>query len=304
MIPQLNLTPDPSDTVAVEISETIHKLSTMSGQEIWMSVAGTVIKWGLKVLAALLLYILGAWLIRRVQKILKRIFAKRKVEQSLASFTTSFVNISLTVLLFVIVVTILGVPSSTFAALLAAGGLAVGMALSGTLQNFAGGVMILLFKPFKVGDYIEAGGYSGTVDAINITSTQIHTPDNKVVFLPNGNLANNSIQNNTASDIRRVEWNVSISYGDDAGKGIGLLQKYLSEDKRVLTGPEAPDAPFAALSQLGDSAIILTARAWTHGGDYWGLFFDINRKIYEDFPKQGMSFPYPQLDVHVRNVQD
>ncbi len=304
MLPDIDLKPDPSDTLAVEISESIHKLSSMSGHEIWTSVADTVIKWGLKVLAALLIYLAGAWLIRRIKKILRTIFTRRKIDPSLSSFTISFVNISLTVLLFVIVVTILGVPASTFAALLAAGGLAVGMALSGTLQNFAGGVMLLLFKPFKVGDYIEAGGYSGTVDAINITSTQIHTPDNKIVFLPNGNLANNSIQNNTASDIRRVEWNVSISYGDDAGKGIELLQKYLSSDSRVITGPEAPDAPFAALSQLGDSAIVLTARAWTHGADYWSLFFDINRKIYEEFPKQGLSFPYPQLDVHVKNGQD
>ena len=233
MLPQLDLKPDPSDTLAMEISEVIQKVSTMSGHEIWTSVADTVIKWGLKVLAALLIYLAGAWLIRRIRKMLRAVFTRRKVEPSLSSFTVSFVNISLTVLLFVVVVTILGVPASTFAALLAAGGLAVGMALSGTLQNFAGGVMILLFKPFKVGDYIEAGGYSGTVDAINITSTQIHTPDNKVVYLPNGNLANNSIQNNTASDIRRVEWNVSISYGDDAGKGIELLQRYLSE-RRLL----------------------------------------------------------------------
>lgn len=304
MLPQLDLKPDPSDTLAMEISEVIQKVSTMSSQEIWSSIASTIIKWGFKVLAALLVYLAGAWLIRRLKKMLRNVFTRKKVEPSLSSFTISFVNISMTVLLFVIVVTILGVPASTFAALLAAGGLAVGMALSGTLQNFAGGVMILLFKPFKVGDYIEAGGFGGTVDAINITSTQIHTPDNKIIFLPNGSLSNNSIQNNTASNIRRVEWNVSISYGDDAGKGIELLQQYLHDDPRVMSGQDAPDAPFAALSQLGDSAIILTARAWTHGTDYWSLFFDINRKIYEDFPKQGMSFPYPQLDVHVRNVQD
>lgn len=304
MSSQLDIKPDPSDTLAMEISEVIQKVSTMSGKEIWDSIADTVIRWGLKVIAALLIYLAGAWLIRRLKKILRNVFTRRKVEPSLSSFTISFVNISLTVLLFVVVVTILGVPASTFAALLAAGGLAVGMALSGTLQNFAGGVMILLFKPFKVGDYIEAGGFGGTVDAINITSTQIHTPDNKTIFLPNGSLSNNSIQNNTASKIRRVEWNISISYGDDAGKGIELLQKYLLEDPRVISGQDAPDRPFAALSQLGDSAIILTARAWTHVPDYWNLYFDINRKIYEDFPRQGMSFPYPQLDVHVRNVQD
>ena len=154
------------------------------------------------------------------------------------------------------------------------------------------------------GSYIETGGFSGTVDAINITSTQIHTPDNKIVYLPNGAVSNSNIQNYTASDLRRVDWSVSVSYGDNAETGISLLRKYLSEDPRVLTGPEAPDAPFAALSELGDSAIILIARAWTKGSDYWGLFYDINKKIYEDFPKQGMTFPYPQLDVHVRNVQD
>ena len=301
MIPQIDLTLDPSDTLAVEISETIHKLSSMSGQEILSSVTESIIKWGLKVLAAILLYLLGAWIIRRVKKLLRKVFTKRKVDPSLATFTVSFVNISLTVILFIVVVSILGVPTSTFAALLAAGGLAVGMALSGTLQNFAVGVMRLLFKPLKVGDYIDANGFSGTVDAINITSTQIHTVDNKIVHLPNGSVANSNIQNYSTSELRRVDWNISVSYGDDAEKGIALLKDYLSKDPRVL---DTPEPPFAALSQLGDSAIILTARAWTKNSDYWGLYFDINKLIYEDFPKHGMTFPYPQLDVHVRNVQD
>lgn len=301
MIPQIDLTPDPSDTLAMEISETIHKLSSMSGQEILSSVTESIIKWGLKVLAAILLYLLGAWIIRRVKKLLRKVFTKRKVDPSLATFTVSFVNISLTVILFIVVVSILGVPTSTFAALLAAGGLAVGMALSGTLQNFAGGVMLLLFKPFKVGDYIDANGFSGTVDAINITSTQIHTVDNKIVHLPNGSVANSNIQNYSTSELRRVDWNISVSYGDDAEKGIALLKDYLKKDPRVL---DTPEPPFAALSQLGDSAIILTARAWTKNSDYWDLYFDINKLIYEDFPKHGMTFPYPQLDVHVRNVQD
>ena len=281
MIPQIDLTPDPSDTLAVEISETIHKLSTMSGHDIFASVTESVIKWGLKVLAAILLYLLGAWIIRRVKKLLRKVFTKRKVDPSLATFTVSFVNISLTVILFIVVVSILGVPTSTFAALLA--------------------VMLLLFKPFKVGDYIDANGFSGTVDAINITSTQIHTVDNKIVHLPNGSVANSNIQNYSTSELRRVDWNISVSYGDDAEKGIALLKDYLSKDPRVL---DTPEPPFAALSQLGDSAIILTARAWTKNSDYWGLYFDINKLIYEDFPKQGMTFPYPQLDVHVRNVQD
>ena len=268
MIPQIDLTPDPSDTLAVEISETIHKLSTMSGHDIFASVTESVIKWGLKVLAAILLYLLGAWIIRRVKKLLRKVFTKRKVDPSLATFTVSFVNISLTVILFIVVVSILGVPTSTFAALLA---------------------------------YIDANGFSGTVDAINITSTQIHTVDNKIVHLPNGSVANSNIQNYSTSELRRVDWNISVSYGDDVEKGIALLKDYLSKDPRVL---DTPEPPFAALSQLGDSAIILTARAWTKNSDYWGLYFDINKLIYEDFPKQGMTFPYPQLDVHVRNVQD
>lgn len=301
MIPEIDLKPDPSDTLAMKVTETIDKISHMSGQEIFSSVSETIIKWGLKVLAAVLIYLIGAWVIRRVKKMLRRIFEKRKIEPSLATFTISFVNISLTVLLFVIVVSIMGVPTSTFAALLAAGGLAVGMALSGTLQNFAGGVMLLLFKPFKVGDYIQANGFEGTVDAIRITSTQIHTVDNKIVHLPNGSVASSNIQNYSTAEVRRVDWSISISYGDDVEKAISLLLEYLNKDPRVLT---EPDAPFAALSQLGDSAIVLTARAWTKNSDYWGLFFDINKLIYNEFPKQGLNFPYPQLDVHVRNVQD
>ena len=301
MIPEIDLKPDPSDTLAMKVTETIDKISHMSGQEIFSSVSETIIKWGLKVLAAVLIYLIGAWVIRRVKKMLRRIFEKRKIEPSLATFTISFVNISLTVLLFVIVVSIMGVPTSTFAALLAAGGLAVGMALSGTLQNFAGGVMLLLFKPFKVGDYIQANGFEGTVDAIRITSTQIHTADNKIVHLPNGSVANSNIQNYSTAEVRRVDWSISISYGDDVEKAISLLLEYLNKDPRVLT---EPDAPFAALSQLGDSAIVLTARAWTKSSNYWGLFFDINKLIYNEFPKQGLNFPYPQLDVHVRNVQD
>lgn len=294
----LSLQPVPQDSVGVAIAETLEKVSHMSGKEILSTVTGTAVQWGLKVLAALLLYAIGAWLIKKVKKVLKALFIKRKIEPSLATFTISFVNISLTVLLFVLVVSILGVPTSTFAALLAAGGLAVGMALSGTLQNFAGGVMLLLFKPFKVGDYIEASGLGGTVDAINITTTQIHTPDNKIIFLPNGSISNNNIQNYSMAEFRRVEWTITISYGDDVQEGIDLLLKYMREDKRVLN---VPDEPFAAVSQLGDSAVLLIARAWTKGSDYWSLFFDMNKLIYEDFPKHGMNFPFPQLDVTIKN---
>lgn len=284
------------DSVAVAIEEAITKVSQMSGQQILDVLWDTLSRWGLKVIAALVIYLLGAWLIRKIKKGLRKVFVRRKIEPSLATFTISFVNISLTVVLFVVVVSILGVPTSTFAALLAAGGLAVGMALSGTLQNFAGGVMILLFKPFKVGDFIQAGGYSGTVDAINITTTQIHTSDNKIIFLPNGNLSNNNIENFSASELRRVSWTITISYGDDVEKGIELLKAILNEDPRVV---QTPEPPFAAVSELGDSAVVLIARAWTKNSDYWSLFFDINKTIYLKFPEAGMNFPFPQMDVHI-----
>lgn len=300
MIPELIPAPKPEtkDTIAITLEEVIDKVSHMSGQEIVDVIWQTMLKWGLKVLAAILVYLAGRWVIRRIKKALRGICTKRKIEASLATFTLSFVNLFLTVILFVVIVSILGVPTSTFAALLAAGGLAVGMALSGTLQNFAGGVMILLFKPFKVGDYIDASGYSGTVDAINITTTQIHTPDNKIIYLPNGTVAGSNILNFTASEVRRVEWKVTISYGDDAEKGMDALLDIMKADPRVVN---EPDAPFAAVAELGESAVVLIARAWTKNDDYWSLFYDINKVIYQKLPEAGMHFPFPQIDVHLKN---
>lgn len=299
MIPELIPAAKPitKDTLATTLEEVIDKVTHMSGQEIVDIIWQTMLKWGLKVLAAIVVYLAGRWVIRRIKKTLRGICTKRKIEPSLATFTLSFVNLFLTVILFVVIVSILGVPTSTFAALLAAGGLAVGMALSGTLQNFAGGVMILLFKPFKVGDYIDASGYSGTVDAINITTTQIHTPDNKIIYLPNGTVAGSNILNYTSSEIRRVDWTVTISYGDDVEKGIELLISILKNDPRVL---DTPDGPFAAVSELSDSSVVLIARAWTNTPNYWPLFFDTNKAIYQKFPEAGMHFPFPQMDVHLR----
>lgn len=298
MIPMFIIEPDPKDSVAIAITEKVETLQNMSGREIFDSLIQGVSQWGLKLLAAIVIYLVGAWLIKKVCKLLRTIFEKRNLDPSLRGFIISFVNVALIVLLFVIVVGILGVPTSTFAALLAAGGLAVGMALSGTLQNFAGGVMILLFRPFKVGDYIEANGFGGTVNSIKITSTVIHTVDNKVIVLPNGTLANGNIQNYSVNPVRRVDWSITISYGDDAQKAIDLLLSYMNEDPRVINEPAAP---FAALSSLGDSAVVLVARAWCKSEDYWSLYFDMNKKIYTELPKGGMNFPYPQMDVFIKN---
>lgn len=291
---------NPDDSVNVAIAENINKISSMSWPEIWENVSSALLKYGLRILGAILLYFVGKWLIKLLRNFLIKLFSKRKTDKSLSGFLTSVVSVTLTIILVVLVVIILGVPTSTFAALLAAGGLAVGMALSGTLQNFAGGVMILIFKPFKVGDFIEANGFSGTVDSINITSTVIHTGDNKIIILPNGSLSNGNIQNYSSSSNRRVDWTVTISYGDDVEKAKKLILEYLSKDSRVLN---TPDVPFAALSSLGEDALTIVVRAWTLSSNYWGLYFDMNEMFYKELPKHDIHFPFRQLDVFIKNNQ-
>lgn len=279
------------------IVEKYNEVTSMSFKEIWERLLENMTHWGLKLLAAVLVYIVGAWLIRKLRHILVKLFNKRSFDPSLSSFLVSFVNITLTVILFIMIVTILGVPTTTFTALLAAGGLAVGMALSGTLQNFAGGVMILLFKPFKVGDYIDANGFSGTVKSINITNTHLNTVDNKLVILPNASCSSGNVVNYSTLPVRRVDWSVTISYGDDVEVAKKTSLAILSDDKRVLNEPAEP---FVALSELGDSALVIVIRAWTKSEDYWSLFYDVNEKIYKEFPKNGLNFPFPQMDVTIK----
>lgn len=286
----------PQDSIEIVIAQKIENLKSLTWEDVSESVIDTATSFGLRALAAILLYIVGAWLIKRVRNILVKIFNNKKLDKSLTGFLLSLVNVTLTVILFVVIVTTLGVPTSTFTALMAAGGLAIGMALSGTLQNFAGGVMILLFKPFKVGDFIDANGFSGTVHSIKITTTHIITPDNRLVILPNSSSSTGNIINYSTNPTRRAEWNISISYGDDADLAKKVAMELLNEDTRVLKDP----APTAFLSALRDSDIIITLRAWTNTGDYWDLISNINEKIYVEFPKNGLHFPYPQLDVTIK----
>ncbi len=288
---------EPDDSIAVAISNTIQTVKSMSSEEIFNVILDTITKWGLKVIAAIAIYVIGAWLIRRVKRLLHKVFTRRNVEASLASFTSSFVSISLNVMLIVILVSILGVPTSTFAALLAAGGMAVGMALSGTLQNFAGGIMILLFKPFKVGDYIEAAGHEGVVDAINITSTQIHTYDNLIIFLPNGTVANSEIKNYSIANTRRATWKINIEYTEDSQKVIDALLALVKADPRVLQDP----APYSVVSDLNvDGSLTVMLRAYTANDDtYWDVLWDTNKKIQTELTKQGIKFAVPNVQVRV-----
>ena len=287
----------------------------------WQTVGETMLQFGLKVLAALLLYIVGMWLISLLKRALKRMFQRRQTEPTLASFISSFVSITLTILLIVISVSTLGVNTTSLAALLAAGGMAIGMALSGTVQNFAGGLMLLAFKPFKAGDFIEAQGQSGKVIEVNITATKILTPDNRVVILPNGALSNGTINNYSGRPLRRVEWPVSVSYGVDADACKQAILDILNSDERVLKADtdmnalykelniskfqlstvnyrmEAIPAPFVALKSLNESDITFVARVWVKGDDYWDVFFDMQQRFYTELPKQGFTFAYPHRDI-------
>lgn len=260
------------------------------------------ISFGLKVVAAFLVYIIGAWLIKRVKGVLRRIFEKRNTEKTIASFINSLVTISLTVLLVIITVGTLGVNTTSLAAVLAAGGMAIGMALSGTVQNFAGGIMILMFKPFKAGDYIEALGYSGKVAEVNIVSTKLRTFDNRTIILPNGSLSNGNINNYFEHSVNRLEWLVSVEYATDNEKAKEVMMGILKSDPRILdSSTDGAADPFVALNALKDSYVEYTMKAWVKVEDYWDVKYSINEAIFTELPKNGINFPFPQLDVHVKN---
>ena len=190
----------------------------------------------------------------------------------------------------------IGVEMTSFIAILGAAGLAVGMALSGTLQNFAGGVLILLLKPFKVGDYIDAAGYQGSVSAIQIFNTVMKTPDNVVITIPNGSLMNTSMKNYSAEKTRRVDWTFGIGYGDSYDKAKEVLLNMIASDERIFKDP----APFIALSELADSSVNIVVRVWVNAPDYWTVFYEMNEKVYKNFEKEGLNIPFPQMDVHVK----
>ena len=250
---------------------------------------------GSKILLAIVVFLVGRWIVRRLNKLLAKILEKRHVEASLSTFVKSLVNITLTLLLIIVVIGVLGIETSSFIALFASAGVAIGMALSGTLQNFAGGVMILLFKPFKVGDTIEAQGQSGTVREIQIFNTILATPDNKIIIIPNGGLSTGLMKNYSREATRRVDWEFGIAYGDDYTKAKAVIARLLDADGRVLKDP----AYFIALTSLGESSVNIVVRAWVNAGDYWGVYFHMNEKFYKTFAEQNLNIPFPQLDVHL-----
>mgnify|MGYP000573551033 FL=1 len=250
---------------------------------------------GSKILFAVIVLIVGRWLVRRLNKLVNKILTKREVDASLTTFVRSLVSITLNLLLVIVIIGILGIETSSFIALFASAGVAVGMALSGTLQNFAGGVMILLFKPFKVGDFIEAQGQSGTVREIQIFNTILTTADNKVIIIPNGGLSTGLMKNYSKEPTRRVDWEFGIAYGDDYTKAREVLARLLDADSRVLKEP----AYFIALTSLGASSVNIVVRAWVNSADYWGVYFDMNEKVYKTFAQENLNIPFPQMDIHL-----
>ena len=256
-----------------------------------------VISFGMKLFAVIAIWIIGFWAVKKFVAYVSRAMQRHKVEPSVASFTTSFLSITLKVLVVVVILTTLGVQMTSIVAVLGAASLAVGMALSGTLQNVAGGMVILLFKPFKVGDtIIVSDGQIGTVKKIQIFTTQINTFDNQVLFLPNGSLSNGVITNLSMGQKRRTDLTVGISYGDNVEAARKLVLKILSKDKRVLTDP----APIVFLKSLDDSAVTLTVRYWTTFDDLYVTQAEVLENIYKEFPKNKLNFPFPQMDVHMK----
>lgn len=257
-----------------------------------------LLDWGIEVgkdlLGAIIIYIVGRFIIKQVGRLLARILEKRKLEISVQTFLRSLVSILLNLILAFAIISRLGVETTSFAALLASAGVAIGMALSGNLSNFAGGLIILVFKPFKVGDYIEGQNANGTVREIQIFHTILTTVDNKVIYVPNGALSSNAITNYNKQETRRAEWVFGVEYGEDFEKVKAVLQRIIDADPRILKDP----APMIALGALSASSVDIKVRAWAKTADYWDVYFDMNKIVYDTFNKEGIGFPFPQLTVH------
>ncbi len=268
-------------------------------QELFQASQQYIIAYGGQLLLAILTFIIGFWVIGKILKTIRKVFEKKGVDVNLRPFFIGIINYTLKTLLVISVMTMVGIQMTSFIAILGAAGLAIGLALSGTLQNFAGGVMLLVLKPFKVGDFIEVQGYKGIVNEIQIFSTILKTPDNKVVFIPNGGLATSSLINYSREATRRVDFLFGIGYDDDIDKAKSIVKQVIDSHVKILAEP----VPFIVVSELGDSSVNITTRVWVNSADYWEVFFYITEMVKKEFDKQGISIPFPQRDVHIYNEQ-
>lgn len=300
-----------NDSIVTEVSETIQDTSSLSQmtESIKQLASTPVSEWlpdlvktylvplGLKLLAAIVVLILGRWVIKLIKKWMANGLMSRHGDATLHSFLSNLASVLLYFFLIMAIVGILGINTSSLVALLASAGLAVGMSLGGTLQNFAGGVLIIMFRPFKVGDFIAAQGMEGKVNEIQIFNTHLLTTDNKEVILPNGALATGVMTVYSKQETRRVDWVFSIAYGDDYDKAKTVLHRLCEEDQRIMKSPE----PFVELIKLNNSSVDITVRAWVNSADYWATFFSMNEKVYKTFAQEGLNIPFPQMDVHMKS---
>ncbi len=254
-----------------------------------------VITYGGQLVLAIITLIVGFWIIARISKAFKKGFRSKSIDDTLQPFLVGIVNYTLKILLVISVMTMVGIKMTSFIAILGAAGLAVGMALSGTLQNFAGGVMLLILKPFKKGDYIEAQGYTGVVDEVQIFNTKLKTLDNRIIYIPNGGLSTSSLINFSQEPTRRVDFSFGIGYNDDIDKAKSVIAQVINSNEKALSDPE----PFIAVGELADSSVNITTRVWVNAIDYWDFFFYMNENVKKEFDKQGISIPFPQTDVHL-----
>jgi small conductance mechanosensitive channel len=298
-----------NDTLTEQVTETISNDSTVQAMaetvqmlrdtpvSVWLPqlVKDYIVPLGIKILVSILVLIIGRWVIKLIKNRLANGLLKKRADPTLHSFFSNLISVILNFVLIILIISILGVNTSSLVALLASAGLAIGMALSGTLQNFAGGVVIILFRPFKVGDFISAQGQEGIVKEIQIFNTIVLTMDNKVIHIPNGILSTGVMTIYTKEETRRVDWDVSISYGDDYDKAKATLLRLCQADPRILKKPE----PFVEIFKLNNSSVDLKVRVWVKSADYWPVFFSMNEKVYKELPKEGLNFPFPQVDVHL-----
>ena len=277
----------------------VSELSNLDFSKIAMSdMIGYVVQFGKNVLLAIIVYFVGRFIIKYAIKALRAVTQKRKVESSLTSFLNSLVSISLNLILAIIIIGILGIDTSSFLAVFASAGIAVGMALSGMLQNFAGGVLILMLKPYKVGDYIEAQGFAGTVREIQIFSTVLDTMDNQTIIIPNGPLATGSLKNSTKAPTRRIDLDVEVAYGTDPDEVRQVLMNVINADERIMQS--GVFAPFIPMTTMSTSSIVFQMRIWVKATDYWPVRFDTTEKVYKELGKAGIEIPFQQMDVHIK----
>ena len=290
------------DSLTTKGSQFVENLRTTPTDQLLQGTLSSVAKFGLKVLLALLIYIVGAWLIKKTKVIIAKAFEKKKSDSTLSSFVLSLVSALLWIVLILVMVSTLGINTTSIAALLAAGGMAIGMAMSGAVQNLAGGLILLAFKPFKVGEFIQAQGFFGRVSEITIVHTKIVTTDNREITIPNGAISNGTIDNYSCREPHRLSLKFNVPYGTDFDQVKSILLEMVKKQPLILNKETNPGAknPKVYVDELNDSAVKIKLRVWVLAPNYKKVEHWLNEAIYKELPKNGINFPFPQLDVHMK----